>query len=1329
MDMVDSTLSVRHGSFTDEKVEDSSVKISSVDIDLNDKDEALKLVGLERTGTISEERSLQVRRKLDLVIPPLCAAVYCTQFLDKNVLNYASIMGLPITGQHYNLAALAFYLGFMIWVFPTMYISQKLRLGKYLGANIVLWGIVMMLHAVPNSFGPFFVLRILLGMLESCVAPVLILIISMFYKKNEQARRISWFYLMNGVSGIFGGFVAYGISFDTSTRFAPYKIMYLLCGALAIMVGIAVLIWMPDSPLHAKFLTKEERIAAIERVRDDQGGTENKRLKIDQLKEAVTDIRTWLIVLSTLIRNYIIGTFGSSLAIIYAWNASNTSGHTKKVTINAMTLAAFCLGNIIGTETFLPKDAPNYVPGKVAILVLLSTQFFLCFLLRWINLHLNKKKRMLIASLKESNNWSDLDVEKEKERHAFLDMTDKQNPYFVYTELPYEAITDFAEALTRSIPSNLGYLEFYKLYILFVIQTKHWQGIYTYMHPGSPPARPPLTADTLLRAASLSTVDKTQLIKSYIRSQKEYHPHHVAEGKKVYESWNACPTQTVSPAQEATIRDAGFSTPVLKPRVALAPSANPESSFRTAASHRSQISAEKQVGNPTRRQKRILPAMGSAGQPHSEDKKFAIANYHKPPPLMQDNLNRYISSTKQPKAAKSNAPKKRARSPDADREAILSERRERRRSKKAIVEHARALSISDDSELDGRVAAGEKSNGRQSKGKGKNINLSAGLALMHGFSAENVGPNRLTLKPSFGVFQKGKASLKAKTKPKAPDKHKSGNAWSEMGFLNSKQGVSGENQSSRGSESEIRKQSSSRCSVPVSPPPKKKQRRSKSPLKKDTESKVKPVVQDDKSESNVCATEQLASIVSAPMRGTPRAESIVWDMERHEYVPPPPSFACERKNGTILVDTRTTKWNIGQSAQLVEGISPLELACSSVNGHPGIQDNINQAQHDSPASVGSSVSLNPSQSASQIAQNSQALETDPQLHRSKYFLVPLEQLHTTNSAALQDPASEMGPKHLSPIDGQSNLIFGSQSSASHLNQIQQLEPPIAEGPAALYLEKDGLKEEGNPEAIHPRCLGGSQPSIVSGNPVYSEMGFLPDTFYVATSSIDHEPYMPILNQTRSSTPAADTITYDRGRQQDDSSECNDEPYVYSDGHDVAYSIRNQEMAYPCGILSNSAHFIGGSANTYGHDNVDPLFGRYSDEDLLCSQGPIYAEQFSTQNTEPKMDVDAQDFGDEIRASRQDIGDSSVPEDCNSSAGGPTWEFDQPIAGYTLDVDVDSISSTAGAGDLSAHGDLEGGYCKWREGCNTESLDLFCTVSKVEEDVAKQLRGHWLPQRL
>lgn len=77
--------------------------------------------------------------------------------------------------------------------------------------------------------------------------------------------------------------------------------MYLLTGALALLIGIAVLIWMPDSPVHASILTKEERVIAVERVRDDQGGTENKKIKMSQVKEALLDVKIWLIVLLTLL--------------------------------------------------------------------------------------------------------------------------------------------------------------------------------------------------------------------------------------------------------------------------------------------------------------------------------------------------------------------------------------------------------------------------------------------------------------------------------------------------------------------------------------------------------------------------------------------------------------------------------------------------------------------------------------------------------------------------------------------------------------------------------------------------------------------------------------------------------------------------------------------------------------------------------------------------------------------------------------------------------------------------------------------------------------------
>ncbi|TFK75983.1 MFS general substrate transporter [Pluteus cervinus] len=498
-------------------VDEKSDRPSS-SFDLEHGDEALQLIGIDRSAQFSDEYNAKLRRKLDLLIPPICAAVYFTQFLDKTSLNYASVMGFPILGQQFNLVSLAFYLGFLVWEFPTVYISQRLRLAKYLGANIIVWGILLMLHAVGNSFGAFFALRFLLGMCEACVAPSLILVIGMFYKKNEQASRISWFYVMNGLTMIFGGFVAYGISFDNGHVIAAYKIIYILLGGLAILVGISVLIWLPDSPVHAKFLTREERIAALERVRDDQGGTENKTFKRYQMLEAFTDVRTWMLVLIMLIISipngaltnfsnlvikgfgytgkqtlilstpagavasittlfvgwysdkksermgpvviclsgtilgsamligfngsghkgallfaiYVIGTYQSAISLIYAYNASNTSGYTKKATVNAMTLVAFAMGNIVGAEIFQPKTAPDYIPGKTAILVLMVVELALTLSLRWANIRLNKKKQEQIAELQARKGWTEADLRRERDRHAFADLTDRENIYFVY---------------------------------------------------------------------------------------------------------------------------------------------------------------------------------------------------------------------------------------------------------------------------------------------------------------------------------------------------------------------------------------------------------------------------------------------------------------------------------------------------------------------------------------------------------------------------------------------------------------------------------------------------------------------------------------------------------------------------------------------------------------------------------------------------------------------------------------------------------------------------------------------------------------------------------
>ncbi|KAF7159370.1 hypothetical protein CNMCM5623_004684 [Aspergillus felis] len=45
---------------------------------------------------------------------------------------------------------------------------------------------------------------------------------------------------------------------------------------------------------------------------------------------------------------------------------------TKKVTMNAIVLMSFCLGNILGPLTFRTEDEPDYIPAKIAIVATVS---------------------------------------------------------------------------------------------------------------------------------------------------------------------------------------------------------------------------------------------------------------------------------------------------------------------------------------------------------------------------------------------------------------------------------------------------------------------------------------------------------------------------------------------------------------------------------------------------------------------------------------------------------------------------------------------------------------------------------------------------------------------------------------------------------------------------------------------------------------------------------------------------------------------------------------------------------------------------------------------
>lgn len=87
--------------------------------------------------------------------------------------------------------------------------------------------------------------------------------------------RVNFWFAFNGFAQIFGGLVAYGIAKGVEkhgSSIEPWKIIFLVTGLLTVAMGIIFLFWMPDNQMNARFLSKEDRILAIERVRVNQQG-------------------------------------------------------------------------------------------------------------------------------------------------------------------------------------------------------------------------------------------------------------------------------------------------------------------------------------------------------------------------------------------------------------------------------------------------------------------------------------------------------------------------------------------------------------------------------------------------------------------------------------------------------------------------------------------------------------------------------------------------------------------------------------------------------------------------------------------------------------------------------------------------------------------------------------------------------------------------------------------------------------------------------------------------------------------------------------------------
>ncbi|KAJ5654150.1 Major facilitator superfamily domaingeneral substrate transporter [Penicillium lividum] len=121
---------------------------------------------------------------------------------------------------------------------------------------------------------------------------------------------------------------------------------------------------------------------------------------------------------------YVFYTYWAPYVLSTSLPMANTSGHSKKLTMNAIFFLAYCIGNIIGPQAFRSDDAPSYSRGYegllACIVVAIAAITGYGFLCRWEN-----ARRDRIGGPRANGAAS--------EAAAFSDFTDHEKTSFRYT--------------------------------------------------------------------------------------------------------------------------------------------------------------------------------------------------------------------------------------------------------------------------------------------------------------------------------------------------------------------------------------------------------------------------------------------------------------------------------------------------------------------------------------------------------------------------------------------------------------------------------------------------------------------------------------------------------------------------------------------------------------------------------------------------------------------------------------------------------------------------------------------------------------------------------
>ena len=174
-----------------------------------------------------------------------------------------------------------------------------------------------------KSYHGLLIQRFFLGIAEAALSPAFSLITVMWYKRREQPLRFAIWFSASGIGILIGTLLLYAIG-QIHGPLSPWRYQFMLIGCVTALWGILLWFVLPDSPVNARFLSQRLRVVAVERLRFEQIGIENKIVKKEQIYEALTDPNTYLYMVMVFAVNITNGaTSGFGSIIVQSFGVSH----------------------------------------------------------------------------------------------------------------------------------------------------------------------------------------------------------------------------------------------------------------------------------------------------------------------------------------------------------------------------------------------------------------------------------------------------------------------------------------------------------------------------------------------------------------------------------------------------------------------------------------------------------------------------------------------------------------------------------------------------------------------------------------------------------------------------------------------------------------------------------------------------------------------------------------------------------------------------------------------------------------------------------------------